>query len=247
MEEKKLRTIVALLAKANANGATEEEAAAYTAKAYELMIKHGIDESMLNTATPSTEKITQFKFTYKGTYAPEQLRLTYWVAGALGLQAYTVTVPGSTKIVYVVGYESDVDFAKLIVASLQIQCATATAKFIDFQRGTYAYERMTAGQKYKTKRGFIIGFADRVSDRIKATRKQVIAESAAGSEVALIAREDQVRKWLEDAVPDLRAKKSTRKDSVSALESGRAAGDAADIGGTGVGNGHGSHAKAISS
>jgi hypothetical protein len=246
MDEKKARTIALLLEKANANGVTEEEATAYTAKATELMIKYNISDAQLNVGRLVTEAITQCKFTYTGTYAPEQLRLTYWIASALGLQAYVTNVSGSTKILYVVGYENDITFARLIIGSLQIQCATATEKFIDFQCGTYGWERSTAGMRYKTKRGFIIGFADRVADRVKATRKQVIAESAAGSEVALVAREDQVKKWLEDAVPDLRAKKSTRKDNVSALESGRAAGDQADIGTTGVSNGHSGRAKAIS-
>lgn len=241
IDDKKLRTIAALLAKANDKAATEAEAATYMAKATELMVKHGIDEAQLTAASSGsrTENIITFKLVFEGVYAPEQLHMSHLIALALGLQTYQVRSGERTRSgrqLYLVGFENDVQLTRLIIGSLDIQCATALSRFLDeIKKDVYRWLNMTAGDKYKARRAFIMGFGKKVAERIKATRQQVVTEAGSGAEVALRDRADAVRLWLEEAVPDLKQVSGVRKYRVNAQAAGAAAGSQADIGGTKVG------------
>ncbi|MGH3566379.1 MAG: DUF2786 domain-containing protein, partial [Pseudonocardia sp.] len=56
MGAEKLDTVRKLLAKAE-GAATQAEAETYTAKAMELMARHGIDSALLAAATPNSDEI----------------------------------------------------------------------------------------------------------------------------------------------------------------------------------------------
>lgn len=240
IDDKKLRTIAALLAKANDKAATPEESAAYTAKATELMVKHGIDEATLAAASSGAkvENIITFPLLFEGVYAPEQLHMAHMISMAFGLQTYQVrsgTQTRSGRKLYLVGFDGDVQLARLIIGSLTIQCANETAKFVEQLKASYHWASYSGSDKYKKRRSFILGFGKQVADRIKATRAQVIKESGAGTEVALRDRSDAVKKWLEETVPDLKQTSSTRSYGVDAQRMGAIAGAKADIGGVKVG------------
>lgn len=240
IDDKKLRQIAALLAKANDQSATESESVAYTAKATELMVKYGVDEAQLTAASSGarTERIVTFELIFEGVYAPEQLHMAHMIALALGLQTYQVRTGAKTKSgrrLHLVGFENDVQLARLLIASLSIQCATATSRFIDELKLIAVWEICSGSEKYKKRRAFILGFGKRVADRIKETRTRVVAEAGHGAEVAIRDRSDAVAKWLTETVPDLKTTSSTRKYGVDAQRAGIVAGSKADIGGTKVG------------
>jgi hypothetical protein len=238
IDDKKLRTIAALLAKGNDKAATDAEAEAYLAKATELMVKHGIDEAQLSAASSGAqvENITSYPLVFEGVYAPEFMHMAHLVANALGLQSYQVAGGQRTRSgrrLYVVGFENDVQLVRVLVTSLNIQGTNAVEKFVDNikMKTPYVWNSYSGGDKYKRRRAFILGFGKSVAARIEATRKQVIQESGHGAEVAIRGREVTVRQWLESNVPGLRQSSVTRRYGVDAQQAGMRAGEQADIGG----------------
>lgn len=238
LTDKRIKTVVSLLAKANDAAATEAERDAYTAKATQLMIEYGIAEAQLAAADTNrpVERIIQQVIEYAGTYAPELVRLAHYVATALGLQTYQVARGGSKKDVYLVGFESDVQFARLLLGSLQIQLTTTSDAYMRELRTKWDYHLLTPGDRYKLRRAFIVGFATLVARRVQVTRETTVASATTGTDLVLANRSDQVRAWLEDAVPNLRATRSTRRYAHDGHVAGAAAGRRADVGLTSVHN-----------
>lgn len=241
--DKKTRMIAALLAKANDPAATDAERESYNDKATALMIRYGVDAALLaaRDSHAPKESITQHHVEYTGTYAPELVLLGHRVGDALGLRTYQVVSSGrrtSTRKLYLVGFQSDVDFARLILGSLQIQLTVAADRHMRSYNLTHS--AASAGDKYKRRRAFIVGFAQRVAERLVVTRRATVqeaeAQSGPGTDLVLVDRQRQVDEWLQDAVGPLRTTKGRRRYGVGGAEAGRAAGDRADVGQGGVSN-----------
>lgn len=250
IEEKKLRQIQLMLEIANRPTTPPGEAEAAMAKATEFMLRYGIDEAQLAAASSDAvvENIIMHPLYFTGTYAPEELHMAFLIASAFGLQSYQVRGSSSSRSdrrLYLVGFERDVELSRLMIGSLSIQCAIATAKHLKEMKTKHNWASMSPGDKYKHKRAFILGFGKRVAERIEKMRRQVITESGESGAVAVRGREITVREWLESNVDGLRSTSSVRKYSVNAQLAGGQAGQQADIGGTKVGV-HTGH-KAISS
>src|SRR5580693_3810677 len=75
-----------LLAKAEADGVTTEEAQAFTAKAAELMAKYGIDRALLAAARPETDKPDNRIMDIANPWARVQAHLLCGLAAALRCQ-----------------------------------------------------------------------------------------------------------------------------------------------------------------
>ena len=82
----KLDTIRKLLAKAE-RAATAAEAETYTAKAMELMARHGVDAALLAVARPGSDRIGPQRIAMEDPYSAGKARLLGWTATALGCVA----------------------------------------------------------------------------------------------------------------------------------------------------------------
>ncbi len=109
-----------LLAKAEAEGVTVEEAQALTAKAAELMAKYGIDRALLAATRPETDKPDNRIVEIYNPWARVQAHLLCGLAAALRCQC--ILLPASEgQRVHVFGYASDIERADVLYTSVLVQ------------------------------------------------------------------------------------------------------------------------------
>lgn len=234
----KLDTVRKLLAKAD-RAATPEEAEVYTAKAVELMARHGIDTALLADADPGRDEIGGQRLTVQGPYSAGKARMLAWVASAMRCRALLhQTWDGKVEIVTVFGFASDRERVELLYTSLLLQ---ATAQ-LSHQRPANRIESVAA-----YRRSWLHGFASEVHRRLVAAEGRAesraeagaaAAGTGAGRSVALVLadRDARVERAYAATFPSVgTARRSTL--SGSGFSAGAAAGGAADLGrGTAVGS-----------
>src|SRR5687768_14359270 len=108
MGSAKLDVIRKLLAKAD-GAATVHEAETYTAKAMELMARHGIDAAVLGAVHPGSDEIGATRVEIGDPYSAGKARLLAWMASALRCQAalHEAAWGGKVAAVTVFGFASD--------------------------------------------------------------------------------------------------------------------------------------------
>ncbi len=206
-----------LLAKANGEGITEEEAASYTAMAAKLAGKWGIDMAMAagrDKANP--EEMVLKEYEVNEGYADMHSRLMYHVLEALGCKCI-LTSAGVTAI----GYLCDIERGELFYTSLSLQMTNGAI-------------RVAANLR----KGWMLGFIDTVSERLRVSEHSARQESEAaapGTAVVLASREVAIRKTFKDEFP--RAGRSGVRANMGAYGAGQAAGRSANMGGTAFGGG----------
>jgi hypothetical protein len=217
-----------LLAKAERAG-SEEEAAAFFTKAQELMTKHGISEAMLDSKNPERRGL------------PERMRFALGRQGA-GIKARRnlltaighindceVAISGDRAVLTVFGFHADVENTAMMFSSVDLQMATA------MRREQVGHpERRSA--TWKT--NFMYGYADRIASRLRAQKRETMAEAEAaepGTALVLVSRHNEVVAAIR-AVTTGRSSIPTRhQHDAGARASGMAAADRADLGrGTGA-------------
>lgn len=223
----KLDTVRKLLAKAE-RAATAEEASAYTAKAVELMARHGIDEALLGSARPGDDEIGATRIAVDDPYSAGKARLLGWVGSAFGCRCVLHGASGGkATAVTVFGHASDRARTELLHTSLLLQ---ATSQLVRL-RPPDARESVAA-----YRRSWLHGFAVEVHRRLTEAHERAEADAGAGRpvdgpSVALVLadrRERVDRAWAE-AFPDLeRARRSVL--SGSGYGAGAQAGSRADLG-----------------
>ena len=123
----KLDTVRKLLAKAE-GAATVAEAETYTAKAVELMARHGIDAALLAAADPGRDAIGPLRIGMQDPYSAGKARLLGWTAQALGCRwVMHGAWGGKVAAVTVFGHASDRERAEMLYTSLLLQ---ATAQLV---------------------------------------------------------------------------------------------------------------------
>jgi hypothetical protein len=195
MDQDRTEKIRKLLAKAEAQGATEEERMLYQAKASELMIKWGIEEAMLVGEARPDEKIVyvQHVSSLLKTYWSEGISIGCRVANAMGSQGL-IWSAGTSKKLGVVGYEGDIERILILWRSLELQATHALAAAIKKEA---AWSWMSGTMKYNFRRSFLVGFGQAVGERLEALYKKTVEESGAGTDVVLFDRTTQVANWTE--------------------------------------------------
>ena len=239
--------IAALLAKAEST--TAEEAEALTAKAEELMIKYGIEQAHIDAArlgSTAPEQIVTEKITFSGIYSQGSVMMGHYVAQGFGqlrtMQTKNVrTTNAAGKSVrgdqlWLIGFESDVKQCKLLIASLELQCAVALRQWWSSNSDS---RFMTKMEQFKEKRQFIISFGDGAGQRLRETRRRVVAEDkGSGTELVLVDRKARVDRFVEDEYAPRKSRGRMQGGSFGGSSAGRAAGRNANVGGTAVsGNG----------
>ena len=240
-QESRLEKILKLLAKAEST--TPEEAEALTEKAQQLMARWAIDDAMLESAQGklAPDKIIEKTVLLKGIYSKAHMNLAHLVTQQLGCRGFYSTVYGKSDVRWhIVGFESDVARIEMLLASLLVQGAVALKSI---QIPSY----LSGMEKFKERRYFLFGFANAVSARLaKANREAkeaVVAEQAPaeqdggkGMELVLLDRKQRVDAWMDEKHGKLRHSSSRMHGgSGSGRSQGHAAGQRADLGGTGIG------------
>src|SRR5437773_5375671 len=98
-----------LLVKAEADGVTQAEAQALTAKAAELMAKYGIDRALLAAARPETDRPADRIIDVGNPWARVQAHLLCGLASAMRCQCVILPSTGPGSRIHVFGFSSDIE------------------------------------------------------------------------------------------------------------------------------------------
>jgi hypothetical protein len=217
-----------LLAKAEDDGCTPEEAEALTAKAAELMARYGIDRALLGALRPETDRPADRVFDLDNPWAAVKANLLAGLATALRCQCILLTRREPGGRVHVFGYLSDLERADILFTSLLVQMARALAlQPVPARGGAKAWRR-----------SWMLGFSSAVVARVRAAEEAAVASASASSGPAgsgpsaalvLADRAVTVRRQAEQAYP--RTRKTRVTYSGNGYADGYREGQKADIGG----------------
>lgn len=226
----KLEKIRALLDKAEST-ANEfpAEAEALTAKAIEMMERYRIDKAMIADARPLQDrgKIIEKRILIgAGPYVNARMCLATVIATAHSVNV-SVGTTYKGKMLYLVGYESDLELTDMLYTSLLVQ-ATRSMNSAEVKATKPTYEHGTAFC-----RSFLLSFADIIGRRLEAATRVASDEQDSGRSVALVLA-DRKTAVDEDALRrygKLRAARPiTGSSSAAGSVAGFQAGQKADLG-----------------
>lgn len=228
--------VAALLAKAEST--TAEEAEALTEQAMKIMTKYSIERTLLDVRRAARgeklEQIIKWTFEFTGTYHRGLLYTFNDISTSLGLQAsFRRGTHWSSLTIY--GFESDVEQAKLLITSLQLQLAAALTSWWK----TYDEKRwLTAMEKFKARRTFMFAFGRGVERRLRASRRAAVQEAESESPGTALVLRDRSRQ-LADYYATLGVKGVKIQQPITdydAYTEGYRSGQSADTGDKQVGN-----------
>ncbi len=248
-DDRRLSTIRALLAKAEA---TEypDEAEAFFNKASELISRWAIDEAMLwaDADAAGREQPDELQLLLHAPYLPQKAVLVGAVATAHGCRAVRIVSPPGTgkEIISIVGFPTELRWVDTLVTSLLVQLTSAML--------SRCPAGLTPSASASWRRSFIVGFAEEVGRRLEADRSAAAAErDAAGAGFGpgrrvrgADRRRHRPRRWcwrradevdveLRRRHPRLRSSWASSGRSASGRREGRAAGREASISRRGLG------------
>lgn len=215
--ERELARIRALLAKAESTGFAEE-AEAFTAKAQELMTRHGISRLMVETGIglPAARRIAVDE-----PYAWPKAVLLQFVAEANRCRAvHNSAFSDST----VLGYPDQLDAVAVLYTSLLTQ---ATGSMLAAGRT----RPECRSRKFRT--SFLLAFAHRIGNRLAEAAATATTDAVAGQESSLLpvlaARDGAVQSAAEAVFGNVRSRSSTASDPAG-WRAGTSAADRVDLG-----------------
>jgi hypothetical protein len=212
--------IKGLLTKAEDKGATEEERESFRKGAFELAAKWGIDIAVARTYNPQPQDaIVERVFVVARPYTQKRI-----LAGVIYRSRGAFMLQEGTNGMIAIGYESDLEMAKMLYESVVVQAdLAAVAKFRPERDGVWRTFR----------RGFFNGFARAIGDRLEEAEKKAISDEGdqVGTALALRDRDDKVDAWAKIKYPKTRKGRRIRSSKAyTAYLGGREAGLEADLG-----------------
>ena len=225
------RQIVALLEKARSTP-FEAEADAATAKAFELMARHHVDEALLEARRTADDPATIVEHDVdlgRGPYVNGRLALLANVCDALSVRCLTSTGPDG-RIGHLIGHRSDIDRALLLFGSLHAQAAAA---MVAASSGTRK-QRRQAAWVVRFRRSFLFGFATTVGERLAEANAAVRAAEPASTAIVLADRSARVDEWVRSTYGRLASHRSSGSQSTNGWQAGSVAAADADLGGRGA-------------
>ncbi|QOH59907.1 DUF2786 domain-containing protein [Rhodococcus rhodochrous] len=241
-DNKILARIKALLAKADSVEGTPE-ADTFRDKAFELLAKYGIDESMTRTAggdgpiPGDTMRAATFSYP-EDMYGYEKMLLVHRVGQALHCSAVQLR---NENTIQLFGLARHMERAKFLIDLLMPQMINSASK----ARPANPFERLdlqAAKRDLQSHRAeYMVGFADTVHERIKESERRAAGDydreqGGTGAAVQLASDFDRARRAMQKKYPNLVSARGKRYGG-EGYSAGRAAGNAADIGNTRVGSG----------
>lgn len=237
--EKWTAKVAALLAKAE-RASTPEEAEAFFSKAQDIMQRKGIEEARVWAARKGTsaDKISREAVVLKRSgYFNSMSELWIQVSEANGVRVLRRTQKdwGTGAGVLLVGWQSDIERVKVMVASMMIQCVTEARRGLPEE-----YKEMGATEIGKWRVAFRMAYARRIGyrlrEQIRLTRVEVEKESGSDFLPALRDRGQAVDDFF-SRQPSKKARASNKSYNADGYQSGHEAANRADLGNTRVGNG----------
>ncbi|MGW1374920.1 DUF2786 domain-containing protein [Streptomyces sp. NPDC002446] len=227
-----LGRIRGLLAKAEATDYAEE-AEALSAKAQELMARHSIDEALLDSADGSpggpAGGPSAVRIGIEGPYEQAKALLLDAVAAANRCQAVWAGDLGFSTLV---GFPPDLEAAELLYTSLLLQATAAMHR-----AGDDHHARGRARRTRDFRQTFLVGYADRIRDRLTAATAAATAAAASESAASapdllpvLAARELAVEETTGTLFPDTAPVRLRGVHDAAGWHQGRAAADRARLG-----------------
>ena len=205
-----------LLAKAEDPACTPEEAAAFMAKATELIAKYGVDQALLaagSTPDPVGDRIV----TVEPPYARDKAGLLATVAMALRCRVVHLERRGLARS-HLFGHSADLERVELLFTSLLVQAAHGLAA-----------TRVPWGEHPAAfRRSWLVGFTEAIRSRLVAS-EQSAAAGTPGVELVLADRTALVEQRRDEVYPRL-AKLGPRRLQGSGRGQGYAVGRTADLG-----------------
>ena len=225
VDAKALKLIRALLAKAEAT-TFEAEAETFTAKAQEMMTRYSIDAAVLaashdTAGSGRVRGVVSRRVHIDSPYADEKATFLAMIADVNGVRSVWSPTFGFSTIT---GFPVDLQLTDLLFTSLLVQANHASAAFTADNR-----QLRTASFR----RAFLVSFAQRIAERLEATRRHVAtaAEQQYGSSLVPILADRQVAVTaeFERIFPTTTTMKSRSYNSLG-WYAGQQAADRADIG-----------------
>jgi hypothetical protein len=221
-DDRALRRIRGLLAKAESTEFAEE-AEALTAKAQELMTRHAVDAALLSVGHPARSDVGTRRVHVADPYVRAKMQLLAAVAEANDVRLVWYQGLGIANLV---GSRTDLDAVELLFTSLLLQVA----------QGLTAAERQAArGSGSRSfRRAFLLGYAQRVGERLQAARHRATTEAVAerGADLlpVLRSRREAVDSALAELFPQVRTSRNRSSVDAGGWYAGRAAAERADVG-----------------
>lgn len=218
------QTIAKLLAKAESTN-HPAEAEAFMAKAEELMLKHGIEQAMLQHG-PGTKRdeIVTVRITIRNGhgYAAAMASIVHALAPSFSVRTLQTILNDGGRIVFLIGHKSDVAQAETLANSLTAQSRTQALYWWKTEgKATHPYA--TDNQAYLARREFIFAFASGVRSRLEETRNRVVEET--GSALVLVDRVQAVDGWIDENMKVGKGRRTSRRTGGwAARQAGHAAG-----------------------
>jgi hypothetical protein len=233
-DDSMLARVRKLLAKAEDGGCTPAEAEALTVKAAELMAKYGIDRALAEQRENRQEAPANRIIDIPNPWADVRAHLLGGLTVAMRCQA--VLLPAASgKRIHMFGYASDLERVDMLYTSLLLQMANGLAH----QPVPFYYQ----GNGVRAwRRSWLLGYVTAVIERVRAAEagaetEAKAAETAgpAGTALVLRSREVAVQSEMAKAYPNRRSIRVTY--SGGGYRDGHAAGQRANLGGTGISDG----------
>lgn len=200
-QDPKLARVRKLLSKAESTD-FEEEAAALTAKAQELMTRYAIDQARVE-APDDLDVPRMIRLPVDAPYADAKSLLLSVVAEANRCRAVFLS---RLEMSSVAGHTGDLSVVELIFTSLLVQAQHALTEAARSDN----YGRRGRSQSFRS--SFFIAYAHRIGERLQGVNEQVFTESRDGASFlpVLRAREDAVADFVAERFGDTLVSSSVR-------------------------------------
>ncbi len=231
----KLGKIRAMLDKAESTAAEfPAEAEALTAKAIDMMETYRITEAMIADAAPLQDRgqiIETEILVGSGPYVMARVDLASNIGRAHSVKVLTAS-RYEGRVVYLIGYETDVALTEMLYTSLLVQATSAlTNPEVKASKPGHVHGKAFA-------RSFLMGFASRIGTRLRESSAQATeafdAAPAEGARSVALVLADRMEDVEEDVLRRYGKLRSvTARSGSSSWEgtlAGQAAADKADLG-----------------
>lgn len=216
MSEDPTERVRKLLAKADDEGCTKEEADSLIAKAAAMMAKYGIDKAVLAAKEEVKELPTDKVMEVDNPYGAAKAHLLTAVAKAFNVHPILLNKRPGFSRVHLFGFAQDIRATEIIFLSVLMQGMTESLK-------------IPAGENKRSwQASFWHAFAWEVGERLKASTAKVKKESAPGTSVVLAAREKEVDAAVKVKYPRLVSIRYSAS-STNGYNAGRTAGQNANL------------------
>jgi len=223
LNEKMLRRVRSLIAKAEAT-TFEAEAAAFMTKAQELITTHSLQDALHAHGNQEPSTVQMVDLVVDNPYRGRKAELL----GAVGQANRCRVVIGQSHCT-LIGYPIDIQATDLIFSSLLFQASAAMlreGKQID-ARGV--------NRTKSFRNAFIAGFASRIGQRLVDADQRVTHEAEVQGSQSLVPvlreRSREIDRVLHDAFPSLRTTR-TRISNANGWHAGQTAGNSANLAGS---------------